>query len=55
MMDTMIQQVVTAPKEITFQTVDILKPGSDQVLVKVMGFQTNGTASEYFLVNATKY
>lgn len=35
MKETMIQQVMTAPKEITFRTVPIPQPGPDQVLVKI--------------------
>ena len=31
----MIQQVMTAPKNITFREIDIPKPGPDQVLVKI--------------------
>ena len=36
MKDTMIQQVMTAPHEISFQEIPIPEPGDDQVLVKVM-------------------
>lgn len=32
---TMIQQVMTAPKEITFQTVPVPKPAANQVLLKI--------------------
>lgn len=35
MSEKMIQQLMTAPKEITFREVDIPEPGPDQVLVKI--------------------
>lgn len=35
MSQKMIQQLMTAPKEITFREVDIPEPGPDQVLVKI--------------------
>ena len=34
--NTMVQQVMTAPKEIMFQDVPIPEPGENQVLVKIM-------------------
>ena len=35
MAETMVQQVMTAPKQITFRQVEIPQPGPDQVLVKI--------------------
>ena len=35
MKDTMIQQLMTEPKKITFREVPVPKPGPDQVLVKI--------------------
>lgn len=35
MSEKMIQQLMTAPKEITFREVDIPEPGPDQVLIKI--------------------
>jgi L-iditol 2-dehydrogenase len=36
MSETMIQQVMTAPKKIEFREVPVPEPGSDQILVKIM-------------------
>ena len=41
----MIQQVMTAPHEITFREIDIPTPGPDQVLVKIKRIGICGSCS----------
>ena len=41
--NTMLQQIMTAPKEITFREVPVPEPGEKQVLVKVMNIGICGS------------